>query len=430
MIGVVAFSLLTPACLFSMNPAGGDGGGGTNNNVTDLCATTVCELPGEVCSPTTGECRVVTCGFTNEANGYQSTCLSGWVCQLDLEGLGYCAPPCSSNNDCFPGVRCEQKYSDVVGGGLCIPSGVLSCDDPLYNGLCRLGSETCDPISGACIPDGVVEETCFTPPDPFDAACVFRECEFEGPDSDDSVCVRDPGTGGAPALVGTCHYNPTARPGAPFNGYCDDPCGDDVDCVEPGAFCNDGRCYPKSTESECPPLTFFDDDQCKTYLCDNPDSQDGDRSCEEQTGEPGVKCSAGVFGPDNEPRGACLFDCRADEMLCEGVSPDDALVCDGETGRCVEGEGESTLNTACADDSECNRDEQCKGPPDNPQIPSRCILPCDNDSVCSDGSVCVLSRLMGIELGFCAVGCMDSADCAAGLQCKRVGMFTESVCAP
>jgi hypothetical protein len=445
-VGVAVLSLLTPACLFSMEPGSGGGGGGTENNVTDPCAQVTCERKGELCQPATGTCGVVPCGFTNAADGYQGQCPSDTVCHLNPDGLGYCAPPCGSNMDCIPGVRCEQKYDEVIDGGLCVPDNPdVSCLETQYAGLC-LGDEFCD--FGDCVSEG--SPVCFTRPDEFDAACVIQECVFEGPETDDSFCVLDPGTGGAPALVGVCHYDPTAELGSEFNGFCaEEACGGDFDCVRPGSFCNfdDGRCYPDGGGPDCPPLTFFDpDDQtCKVYLCDEPNSEAGDIQCEERTEFTDVKCS-GAF--DNGGKGACLFDCREDTEQCGEAPGSVPLVCDEDTGRCVEDGGtepvcpdtcgfgdvcyeggceDSTLGTECAAGS-CNGDEACMAPPVG-NIPARCVLPCGGDTRCPIGALCG-SPNDNLPAPVCATSCQSAGDCPEGFACMTSGTFTSPVCLP
>ena len=438
MIGVVFVASLTPACLFGMAPTTGDGGGGGGaNNVTDRCAEVTCAVKGQLCIPETGECGVISCGFTNAPDGYESTCPDGTVCQLNPEGLGYCAPPCSSNSDCVPGVRCDQAYGEVVGGGLCIPDG-LSCLDERYEGLCLEG-EYCEPGLDECVADAI---DCFGRPDESEGECPLVACTFRGDQSDDGAeCFLDSGG------VGICQYDPTAPPGDRFNGYCaEEGCVDDFDCVRPGAFCNrnDGRCY---SDGGCPAGTFYDetDERCKLYLCDSPLSDEGDDECA-RISELDMKCSAGIFDDGN--RGACLFDCNDDPEQCAAVPSDIALTCEPSTGRCVEDDGtdplcpekcdagdvcyaegcqESTLSMLCEDDSSCSGGEVCMAPPVG-NMPARCILPCD-DAPCPVGAACGTPNPMG-GASICATECSDVGGCPEGFMCGLVGDFTTSVCLP
>ena len=191
---VLALSLSAPGCLFLA-----DTGGTTNNTNNDVqnnpqnnvqnnpnaCDVSSC-MVGQTCLAT-GECGVVSCGFTTAEDGYRSSCMSpGDVCHLNPTGMGFCAPPCANNSDCVPGTRCDQVYSDFVGGsgGLCVTdSASVTCDDTRYEGLCVPGEEC---VAGECLGEPPV---CLLGPLEESDECEFVPCRIS---SSRKIVVRSP----------------------------------------------------------------------------------------------------------------------------------------------------------------------------------------------------------------------------------------------
>ncbi len=449
-LGVASLALMTQACLFMVEP--GTTPNNTENNTADPCLEKTCS-PGQTCDSETGECGVVSCGFTDEEDGWNSSCPDGEVCHLDPNGNGYCAAPCGGDDDCVSsGSSCDQKYKPVVGGGICVPDDAsnASCFDTRYEGRC-LGDEICECADGLCEVGECVdfgpEPTCFARPDegfgPGEQCGVF-ECDFdEDDDFTDAQCFFPVG-GEGPELVGLCHVNTDeAGAGVFSSGYCDDPCFNDGDCMN-GAVCNgDQRCVEDvPVGPSCRRWEFRDDDDgmCKPHLCNSPGTPDGDEQCFTESGLTDLLCGVSSFDVGSE--GLCYPDCRVQDVCPDDPARPKQTACDVITGYCVDdkqdefgcsvscpagsvcGQGtqgmcvDSTLKTRCgAGGNSCREGEDCKDVPGGPL--KSCERDCSQNEDCPVGAFCDIDPAGG---GSCVTACNADGDCKGlVLTCSRVG---------
>ncbi len=297
-------------------------------------------------------------------------------------------------------------------------------DDPCADKTCDFG--TCESSSGTC----VNKSTCYVDDDCVpgyecgpDRQCVGQTQCSEDADCDAGVCNDD----------GIC-VNPSSG------------CEQNSDCVS-RTFCNaEGQCVP----DPCNDVT------CKRGVCkrgtDNCVSKD---SCSESTENldciSGEKCADGTCKPAATFCEA--FSCQRGVCAFEADGCRNAMDCQGERSRCLEGYFCDQMNTCRPDLCERN-DVQCDRGVCVPSV-GQCQNPtsCEDDGECLSGHVCIdgTCRLESVACGdaggeggcpgnqtcnfndgTCSEPevCETSFDCKSGRQCAGLTCLGSTMCKP
>ena len=295
-------------------------------------------------------------------------------------------------------------------------------DDPCADKTCSFG--TCESSTGAC----VNESTCYVDDDcvPGYECSPDRQCVGQNQCSSDADCD-----------AGVCNDD-----GVCVNGSSG--CQQNSDCLA-RTFCNaDGECAP----DPCNDVT------CKRGTCERGTDDCVSRdSCTADTETidciSGEKCAAGSCEPAESfcdevscDRGVCSFeaggcqdamDCQGDDARClEGDFCNDMNTCrpdlcernsvECDRGTCVPSVGQCQNPTSCSDTGDCLSNHVC--------IDGTCRL---ESVACGDASGeggCPGNQNCNFDDGTCSEPevCETSFDCKSGRQCGGLSCLTSTMC--
>lgn len=372
-------------------------------------------------------CRGDECGSQGDTSDGAISCTSSGECSGVLEcneATGFCAMPCDDDQQCSEHQRCDLATGFCAARELCASSadcGDGVCDTctsyciptpdarPCAEDFNCEFEEFCDPCTMHCSPRlqlcdpcsvdaqcGEARDRCLT----FQDGSQFcgQHCGICPPGflCDEQLAQCVPAAGGCGSQL-VCERDVECQRGeiCADNGLCVRGCGADAEC--PGAkVCSAGRCTePCSSDDECD-----GDLSCQDSRCMRP----GGCLTSAECSEPETYCDSEIY----TCVGGCRFDddcmdatkecinSRCEERLCTGNYACAFMeVCNLETGRCEEAEGDH-----CA--------------------------PCDGSDVdsCGTSNICVEGETEdGQPVGpWCFVECgPDSANpCPQGFQCREV----------
>ncbi|MBQ4471687.1 MAG: hypothetical protein II942_00350, partial [Alphaproteobacteria bacterium] len=374
-----------------------------------------CVCPeGQLWSSTTGQCVCVRdhcCQPCTEWSEEQSSCVSvdcGDTPIIWVYPWGY-VPVCKDGY-CPDGTPCQE-------GGVCsnhCPSGKVWCQRKLKCVECEKNSDCvnkdgklCDTVANICVncrydadckngkicrqtdPADVTSKTCVCPGktewSETRQCCVCSsndDCPEGQICNENNICVPDkPCTTTADCDTGE---------------VCDEENGVCVECLEDND-CTDGKVCNSQHMCVCPGKTTWDEIKQCCSCTENSDCLDGqvcnsDHIC--------VCPGKTVWDPS---KNCCS--CTADEDCLEGqvCNSDHICVCPGKTvwnpsKNCCT----CTADDDCPAGQICNEENKCETP-----------IPCNDDSVCPDGMICIE--------GMCKIPkpCADNNDCPKGQICDK-----------
>lgn len=293
-------------------------------------------------------------------------CPGGEVCDV---ATGTCVPPrqacepCTGDESCAPGLRCDQAGGQAVCLSEC-PGGNCPAGYACEGGLCRPAGGACDACDGACVGATPV---CLQA----EARCV--QCDALNPCQGDRVCDAN---------------NTCVEPG----GGCD--CVTDNDC---GAcfglpICFRGRCVACLDDSECPPRFACNaNQQCERAPCRGVNCQAGAQCdpvqglCVNGQGQPACRAAADCALPD-------VMGCNVGTGQCYYLNGR----CDppGGDGVCAPG---ATCNAVIPELSSCTcRRQDPLATPPGPELVS-----CQPGGTCIHGEAFPPGSGMAAPEGFC-----------------------------
>ena len=389
------------------------------------------------CVAETGECVF---GANDALCSDGNACDGSEICDLEEGCLESLPLECDDGDLCNGTEVCDWALG-------CVPGTPLVCDD---GNPCD-GKETCDPAEGCqagVAPDCNDNNPCTTDKCDVQSGCVNEPNSLPCDDGNDctqfETCSGGLCVGGFPL---NCNDN---------NPCTDDTCDPDSGChndnnlagcndnnvCTTGDYCQEGGCVggPALDCSDNNPCT---DDSCTTdkgcQYAPNDDSCDDGNKCTTEDQCEGGSCVAGGLKECNDFN-ACTDDTCNPATGCatqNNTSPcDDANVCTlvsaCEDGSCV---GSNSLD--CGDGNQCT-DDYCH-PQDGCQHVN-ISAPCDDNSTCTTGDICVDGECVGqgtlkcddnnpCTLNICAEQgkceytpidgpCSDDNPCTVGDQCQ------------
>jgi subtilisin-like proprotein convertase family protein len=293
-----------------------------------------------------------------------------------------------------------------------------------------------------------------------DDPCADKTCSFGACEASTGNCINE----------STCYVDQDCIPGylCSENRECvaQNTCSEDGEC--PTGVCRDGACVnPQQCESngECLPRTFCNQqgecvpDPCNDVTCQRGVCERGTDNCiSRDTCTPeteaidcirGEKCAAGSC----EPAESFCDEISCDRGVCsfEAGGCQDAMDCQGDDARCLEGDYCNDMNTCRPDLCERN-DVECQRGVCVPTV-GQCQNPtsCDDTSDCLSNHVCIdgTCRLESVACGdaggeggcpgnqncnfndgTCSEPevCETSFDCKSGRQCAGLSCLASTTC--
>ncbi|MBK6517908.1 MAG: DUF4215 domain-containing protein [Polyangiaceae bacterium] len=345
----------------------------------DGCDDTCGVEPGWTCLNEPSQCEPAPCDDDSDCftcNEHFGLCVSGCDDDADCpmsffcdEQFGLCVPVCDADDDC-PGGMCNR------GTGVCVE---CIADDDCPRGLTCSGAGTCGPecnedipCPGALLCDALLEicVECLVDDDcDGGLSCLDGQCLPE--------CQEEVDCGGDPCneTIGVCVEclvdNDCEM------GVCDEPVGQCVECVEdvdcPTGVCDEplNICVVCVVDADCP-MGVCDTTVPECVECLEDADCPGDEVCDEQA-QVCVQCVDDADCPTgvcDEAAQTCV-EC-VDDADCE------AGVCDEAAQECVE----------CVEDTDCPEGETC-----DPVTNTCSETPppgCTSDDDCDDALVCNL----------------------------------------
>ncbi len=301
---------------------------------------------------------------------------------------GQCHPRCADDLDCRAGRVCDRL------AGACIEPGPGGADAPCA------GAADC--AAGLCL-DGRCQGRC-------GAGCAAGVCVDLGRDR---LCLP---VGEAPPGA-VCAAHADCAGGLCLGRRCAAPCGDGCPegtaCVERfgGSWCV-GACGPEApcaAGEVCDPAADAVGGQC---VAAPPEPAVGAACAGDADCGPGAAgCLEGADG--RRCRAPCRLaaaDCPAEQACAPLALP----AGEGEVpGACVPA-GPGSRLAACDGGGECGSGWCISG-----YLGGRCGAPCRADADCGGGRCVDLARDPAAPLRVCADRCLDDADCADPLRCRR-----------